>query len=439
VVPRKTAGNKKTDCIDSHDVLWVDVDHDRPTEPEPVLARVETVLGGLGLPASAIVYSGRAGLHLYWKLDSALPIEKIEAYNRALALKLAGDKSCCTRERILRVPGTVNEKEGGSEVRLLHMNPEPLSIELLNCLTPVPERTSVQRLALPSTRNDEELLKLEQEHSHWGELSLRAGDTLTILMFEFLMSPPRHGWRSNGYKSRSEMEAAISSRLVSKGWSDRQIAQVALLGFPHHLEWKKANPSEPDRYLSATISSARCQLLAERGLVSSPRGGKTRVAYPKIRPRQPEELTKIVELAEGQPKSDLVKSAVAEHGRTRATVYRQINDLVALGRLEERNGSVHRVDVAKSGAPSTGQLDHLSRNPAKSTTNPTGETPGLPDTEPIQAQRSRPNLYSPKKPLVVPPQRDHPPCARPRKPTRSVSRRGSDSRRSRTARQSRVR
>ena len=94
---RKQPGDEKHDVLGTK-VLWVDVDD---------LARPLSTL-----PPSLIVFSGH-GWHLYWILDKpVLEVKRIEELNKILAADVpTADASCFNANRVLRIPGTVNEKD----------------------------------------------------------------------------------------------------------------------------------------------------------------------------------------------------------------------------------------------------------------------------------------------------------------------------------------
>jgi hypothetical protein len=53
-----------------------------------------------------------AGQHLYWRLEVELPPVEVEELNRRLCHRLAGDAACCEYGRIMRLPGTFNQRRG---------------------------------------------------------------------------------------------------------------------------------------------------------------------------------------------------------------------------------------------------------------------------------------------------------------------------------------
>lgn len=338
VVPRRRPGNKQGDCAAYCDTLWADYDYGEPVGKDTVMAEVRPKLDALGLQPSAIVYSGRAGLHLYWKLEESQPIEEVENLNRSIAEHLGADRSCVNRSRILRLPGSVNEKEHGGPVVLLDLEESPIPTSRLACIGPPPQQRSSASRAQSGKRvkADPRWLVLSRNFVHWGEIDdLRLGDSLQNVMINFIQNPPSHGWRSRRHQSRSEMEMSITYRLVSKGWSDCQILDLADRGFPHHQEWQAANPAQPDRYMELTLAKARQRLFDERDLVSSPRGGNPRVAHPKKRAPRPDDHYEVFELARGQRKSELASDVRNHLGFSRATAYRRIQDLLRCGALVE--------------------------------------------------------------------------------------------------------
>jgi len=82
-------------------VVWVDLDE---TNGDGVreLERLKPHLW---------VASG-AGQHLYWRLAHELAPAEIEELNRRLCHRLGGDMACCEYGRIMRLPGTFNQRRG---------------------------------------------------------------------------------------------------------------------------------------------------------------------------------------------------------------------------------------------------------------------------------------------------------------------------------------
>ena len=89
-------------AVDGGRVLWVDLDD---VEEEGDLAWVDVLRPHL------LIASG-GGLHAYWLTDRRLSGQEVESGNRRLAAHLCGDLAVANRGRIMRVPGTVNDKRG---------------------------------------------------------------------------------------------------------------------------------------------------------------------------------------------------------------------------------------------------------------------------------------------------------------------------------------
>lgn len=191
---RKNKGNEKTDVLGSM-TLWVDVDE---------AAQLQTTL-----PPSVTVLSGH-GWHLYYYLDKPLTdIDEIERLNKILARDVVGgDVACWNVNRILRVPGTINNK----------IPVAPIAVEL-----------NVYHPELRYTPGEIEVIgKLSKATRH----HIRTGD-------------------SRGFRSRSERDWAIIRGLFHAGASDSliiRIFDVQPCGDKH-----RAN----EAYLAHTMEQAR--------------------------------------------------------------------------------------------------------------------------------------------------------------------------------------
>ena len=96
-------------AINRVQALWIDLDPDSPGQLIDVMA--------FPLEPSIVVSSGR-GHHFYWVLDEPINLPLAESLNRRLAKHLGSDERVSNADRILRVAGTINHKDG-SEVKLL--------------------------------------------------------------------------------------------------------------------------------------------------------------------------------------------------------------------------------------------------------------------------------------------------------------------------------
>lgn len=86
-------------------VVWVDLD-----TPEGVER-----LRAFPHPPHLVVWSGGGGAHAYWRLADPVGGAEVEAANRKLAAALGADRQSTNRGRIMRLPGTHNQKPGAGE------------------------------------------------------------------------------------------------------------------------------------------------------------------------------------------------------------------------------------------------------------------------------------------------------------------------------------
>lgn len=100
--------------------LFADLDFDKYKNGE---GEAKLALSDFPLQPSMIVHSGN-GLHAYWMLQESIPADlSIERYLRGIAVTLKSDTTVAEIARILRVPGTFNQKsKPPKEVRLLEHN-----------------------------------------------------------------------------------------------------------------------------------------------------------------------------------------------------------------------------------------------------------------------------------------------------------------------------
>jgi hypothetical protein len=99
-LPRERAEPGKR-AVAAGSVVWVDLDGADGNGLREI-ARLKPHLW---------VASG-AGQHLYWRLADDLPPTEVEELNRRLCHRLDGDAACCEYGRIMRLPGTFNQRRG---------------------------------------------------------------------------------------------------------------------------------------------------------------------------------------------------------------------------------------------------------------------------------------------------------------------------------------
>lgn len=101
--------------------VWVDIDvvpkDDKPNttvaEARAMAEPVVAMLRDLTMPPSAVYHSG-AGVHAYWRLDDpADDMALVRQVNQHLATALGGDASAVNPGRVLRLPGTRNDRLKG--------------------------------------------------------------------------------------------------------------------------------------------------------------------------------------------------------------------------------------------------------------------------------------------------------------------------------------
>jgi hypothetical protein len=106
VATRDGQAGKKENII-SFPGAWADIDYKETSRED-----FKKAYGRFPCRVSYAVASGN-GLHLYWIFKEALgreAIPQIEDVNHRIAHALEGDRAACDAARVLRVPGTHNQK-----------------------------------------------------------------------------------------------------------------------------------------------------------------------------------------------------------------------------------------------------------------------------------------------------------------------------------------
>lgn len=118
--------------------IWIDIDcghgKDYATQADALVALTKFV-DDASLPAPTAIVNSGGGIHAYWISDTPLTVDQWRPYAEglkaeALRLKLCKDTGIIADcARILRVPGTFNNKIAGMPrvVKLLHLAPEDYS------------------------------------------------------------------------------------------------------------------------------------------------------------------------------------------------------------------------------------------------------------------------------------------------------------------------
>lgn len=192
VLRRERGKMGKSNCWKTS-ICWVDVDSEKT--PAPVL------------PPSAVVRSGH-GWHLYWIIEPTEDLDRVEQANLALAKQVHGD-SAHNMDRLMRIPGTVNLKDGQ----------DPVDCQLAG-LYP---------------------------HRKYKLSSLLAVGALSDSALRKILTGDRRG-----YRTASERDWAIITSLVEAGMTDQDIRTI----FAAHSCGDKAR-EDGDKYLNHTLAKAR--------------------------------------------------------------------------------------------------------------------------------------------------------------------------------------
>jgi hypothetical protein len=99
-LPRESAEPGKRAVV-AGSVVWVDLD-----------GADGNGLREIGRLKPHLWVASGAGQHLYWRLADELPPAEVEELNRRLCHRLGGDPACCEYGRIMRMPGTFNQRRG---------------------------------------------------------------------------------------------------------------------------------------------------------------------------------------------------------------------------------------------------------------------------------------------------------------------------------------
>ena len=108
VASRRDATSGRAENCGQLGALFADLDFNKVDEGAARARLLE-----FELPASCVIHSG-GGLHAYWFLSPPLPIEgqaaRVDGLLRRLAHAVSGDRVVAEVARVLRVPGTLNQK-----------------------------------------------------------------------------------------------------------------------------------------------------------------------------------------------------------------------------------------------------------------------------------------------------------------------------------------
>lgn len=239
VAPRSQKSGKK-ESIDFITCLWVDVDYgDSGHKKASPFATKEDALEFISQQRqkpSIIVHSGH-GLHCYWLLNSLTPVTdfaQIENTIKGLIKKFRGDAGTHDISRILRVPGTFNNKDESNPlpVTIIHFDPE-----LRYSLKDFREFENPQNSEISSQNGEIDINQLNLSE-----------DVKKLILKGKTSSDP--------YPSRSEADFRVVTELIKKGFSDSIIHSI----FNQYPIGKK-HREQGQTYLKHTIENARKGIL----------------------------------------------------------------------------------------------------------------------------------------------------------------------------------
>lgn len=182
-------------------------------------------------PAPSLTIDSGGGAQGVWLFDEPLFIggniaaaEEAEAYNQQFIADLDGDASCFNLDRVLRLPGTINWKDGnGRTPRLARLISPPEAVTPpvypLSTFTPAPRR----KAAPTAGQADVQLDGVPPFLANLDELPAAVTPRTRMLIVQG--DDPDDQQR---YASRSEVTFAVCTEMVRANCSNEEIAAVLL-------------------------------------------------------------------------------------------------------------------------------------------------------------------------------------------------------------------
>ena len=258
--------------------VWADIDPPKDLDDKELEAwQDETYvrLSTFSLLPSIVVFSGR-GWHGYWLLVQPLRLEGedrihnaalIEALNRKLANCLDGD-AVADLARVMRIPGTVNPKNG-AVCRIVSSNGPIYQLESLA------DGLGINEIHLEPAPPLETKIQRDPPNRGIKRLPGRPKLGVTLRDLRTLPSWARNlviggAWRSRGRYlkpggegiDRSRADMAAVGEMIRSGWSDKRIFAVFkhprwLIGDRFRDLWENEGSSRAVDYLERTIKKAK--------------------------------------------------------------------------------------------------------------------------------------------------------------------------------------
>ena len=223
----RKAGTERGDLESVAGWLFAWADQDDPSKPIPA-----------DVPPPSVVVNSGHGRHLYWLFREFVPLERAAEMKRllwGLMSRLEADSRSAEVVRVLRLPGTVNQKDG-SPVTLLSCDPS-------------------QTYGFDDLRE-----RLGMDPPPKADLRPLPPAAPPIRVGSRLLSLIQRGWsESCGFPSPSELDFAVATEMLRNGHTDAEVVWVftsPLFGFSRD----KHNRGD---YIQRTLANARERLSAE--------------------------------------------------------------------------------------------------------------------------------------------------------------------------------
>lgn len=151
-VATRNGGGTKNDIVDIP-AAWIDVDF-KDTPEEDAISR----LNGFPLKPSCIVSTG-GGFHVYWHFREPLDkgdIPAVERMLKRLAAYFKGDRAATDASRVLRLPGSFNQKyDPPRPVRIISLQDHRYSIDDFDDLLPALKESARESTGSTYTRSEQ--------------------------------------------------------------------------------------------------------------------------------------------------------------------------------------------------------------------------------------------------------------------------------------------
>jgi len=115
VAARKNKKSGKSNNLTNTMAIWADYDNTDILEVKESLRLAE-------IPEASIYINSGHGIHCYWMLDKPTPASRITPYLKAIANKSGADPRSAEPARIMRFPGSYNNKKEQVKTEILELN-----------------------------------------------------------------------------------------------------------------------------------------------------------------------------------------------------------------------------------------------------------------------------------------------------------------------------